>query len=333
MRLYIPNKAQGDEESNVDEEEKEGQSVHSVDNEKEPKYSAGILKEEIMKRANVGSLGEAIAVVTEVPMITPRGKFDLHFIKNVLKVHGPSHDYKISYKNISKAFLLPKPDGVHFAFVVSLTNPLRQGNTSYPFLVFQFRKQTEKSVELNLPEDEEERNQILKSNIDTSLKGELLDIVAKLFKAVVGVPVVIPGSFRSSKGASCVKCSLKANDGFIYLLERGIIFIQKPVVYLAYEDIRQVEFSRISESTVQQRTFDLTIKKKNEDIQLIGLEKNELDPLTKYFASKKIIIKSNDGGNIQEIKPNVYFIFILDFFFNYQKVKRRTRRSCNGIAF
>ena len=303
MRLYIPNKVT-DGEVKIDDEADENESQTSIEG--EAKYSAEILKEEIMKYANVvTTLGDAIAHVPEVPMITPRGKFDLYLLKNVLKIHGPSHDYKISYKNISKAFLLPKPDGVHFAFVVGLTNPLRQGNTTYPFLVFQFKKQNEKVVELNLPEDENERQSILKSDIDSVLKGELFDIVAKLFKSIMGVSVIIPGSFRSSKGASCIKCSLKANEGYIYLLERGIIFIHKPVVYVGLEDIRQVEFSRISESSVQQRTFDLTIKRRNEDTQFLGIEKNELEPLTKYFANKKIIIKSNDGGNIQEIKPSV----------------------------
>ena len=307
MRLYIPNKA-----SEAGDEEDKASSVKSggSENEKErvvnSRHSAEILKDEIMKYANVGTLGEAIAHVPEVPMITPRGKFDLYMLKNVLKIHGPSHDYKISYKNISKAFLLPKPDGVHFAFVVGLINPLRQGNTTYPFLVFQFKKQSEKTVILNLPEDEDERKAILKSDIDGVLKGELLDIVAKLFKSLIGIAVIIPGSFRSSRGASCVKCSLKASEGYIYLLERGIIFIHKPVVYVSLEDIRNVEFSRISESSAQQRTFDLTIKRKNDDIQFMSIEKNELDPLTKYFANKKIIIKSNDGGNIQEIKPSVY---------------------------
>jgi structure-specific recognition protein 1 len=303
MRLYIPNKAAEDGE----EDEKKSQSDKSGESGKEnrSKHSAEILKEEIMKIANIGTLGDAIAHVPEVPMITPRGKFDLYMLKNVLKIHGPSHDYKISFKNIAKTFLLGRSDGTHCLFVVGLNNPVRQGNTSYPFLVFQFKYKNQKTITLNLPEDENERNNILKSSIDSVLSGDLFDIVAKLFKSIVGIPVIIPGNFRSSRGAASVKCSLKASEGALYPLERGLIFVHKPVVYIGLEDIRQVEFSRISESSAQQRTFDLTIKRKNEDIQFVGLEKNEVESLSKYFSNKKIKIKSNDGGNIQDIQPSV----------------------------
>ncbi len=307
MRLYIPNRT-NDEENNDNDNDNSNMSQDSNNNQI-ISHSAELLKEEIMKIANIGTLGEAIAHVPEVPMITPRGKFDLYMLKNVLKIHGPSHDYKISYKNISKIFLLPKSDGTHCLFVVGLNNPVRQGNTTYPYLVFQFKNKNEKTITLNLPEDEEERNAIVKSKIDKELTGELFDIVAKLFKSIVGIPIIIPGNFRSSKSASCIKCSLKASEGYLYPLERGLIFIHKPVVYIGFEEIKHVEFSRISESSMQQRTFDLTIIRRGEEAQFVGIEKNEVDSLTKYFSNKKIKIKSNDGGNIQEINPNVSLYF------------------------
>jgi len=318
MRLYIPNKNLDSGDGEQEDDKKSVSEMSEKSSANEIKHSAEVLKEEIMKFANVGGLGEAIAHVSEVPMITPRGKFDLYFMRNVLKVHGPSHDYKISYKNMAKAFLLPRPDGVHFNFVVALNEPLKQGNTFYPFLVFQFKLKSEKTVELNLPEDEEERKSILKSDIDPNLKGELFDVVAKLFKSLIGIPVVIPGNFRSSRTAVCLKCSLKASEGFLYPLERGIIFTHKPVVYISLEDIRHVEFSRISESSAQQRTFDLTIVKKNEQVSFSGFEKNELEPLTNYFANKKIRIQSTDGGNVKEIKPSVIIYFFIFLFFIYR---------------
>ena len=314
MRLYIPNKNLESAEGGEEDEKKSVSERSEKSSANEVKHSAEILKEEIMKYANVGTLTEAFAHVTEVPMITPRGKFDLYFMRNVLKVHGPSHDYKISFKNMAKAFLLPRPDGAHFNFVVALNEPLKQGNTFYPFLVFQFKLKSEKTIELNLPEDEDERKAILKSDIDSVLKGELFDVVAKLFKSLIGIPVIIPGNFRSSRNAVCLKCSLKASEGFLYPLERGIIFTHKPVVYISLEDIRHVEFSRISESSAQQRTFDLTIVKKNEQVSFSGFEKNELEPLTNYFGNKKIRIQSSDGGNVKEIKPSVKMEIIILFF-------------------
>lgn len=193
MRLVIPAKNQESEEGvredentmKVDEENKENKD-HNADN----------IKEEIMKYVNIGALEEAIAVVQEVPMVTPRGKFDFHFLKNILKIHGNSFDYKINYRNMSRAFMLPKPDGIHIAFVIGLISPLKQGKTSYPYLVFQIKNNQEKTIDLNLPDDPEKRNKIIKNEIDNQIKGQLYDILAKLVKTLIGIKIVIPSNFK-----------------------------------------------------------------------------------------------------------------------------------------
>ena len=42
-----------------------------------------------------------------------------------IRFHGSTFNYKIDFKNIQRAFLLPKPDDVHMVFVLSLVKPLR----------------------------------------------------------------------------------------------------------------------------------------------------------------------------------------------------------------
>ena len=229
-------------------------------------------------------------------MITPRGKFDLHILKDYLKIHGQTHDYKIPFKGVTKIFLLPHVDKIHIAFVLGIEPPIRQGNTSYPFLVFQIKQEVETTIKLNLPKEEIERNKILKSPLEDSLKGNLYDIVAKLFKSIIGVNIIIPGNFRSSKSNPSIRCSLKANEGFLYPLERGIIFIHKPVVYIKLEDINYVECVRVSESL--QKSFDLNIysKKNNESFQFLGILREEYDFILKYLALKKIKVKSIEEG-------------------------------------
>lgn len=68
------------------------------------------------------------------------------------RLRGRSHDYKILYSSILSLALLPKPDDLHFMFVIGLDPPLRQGQTSYPFLVFQFEREEEVELELNIDE-------------------------------------------------------------------------------------------------------------------------------------------------------------------------------------
>lgn len=52
----------------------------------------------------------------------------------------PRYDYKIQYNDISKLFLLEKPDERYVAFVVSLDKPIRQGQQKYQHLVLRTTK-------------------------------------------------------------------------------------------------------------------------------------------------------------------------------------------------
>lgn len=175
MRLYVPNKFG-----------EEGEIL----------MNGEILKESINKRAELGNPGESIATLNELPMILPRGKINVHFMKNIFKITGATYDYKIPYNNFSKAFLLPRQDGDHLAFVIGLKTAMKLGSTNYPFLVFQFKKGTKRTVNVNLPEDEEERKSILHAPIPDLIDEELFDIMAKLFKSIVGIGVVISGKFK-----------------------------------------------------------------------------------------------------------------------------------------
>ena len=48
--------------------------------------------------------------------------------------------------------LLPKPDDMHTLITIGLDPPLRQGQTRYPFLVMQFKREEEVVIELNMTE-------------------------------------------------------------------------------------------------------------------------------------------------------------------------------------
>lgn len=48
--------------------------------------------------------------------------------------------------------LLPKPDDLHTLITIGLDPPLRQGQTRYPFLVMQFKREEEVAIELNMTE-------------------------------------------------------------------------------------------------------------------------------------------------------------------------------------
>jgi structure-specific recognition protein 1 len=42
----------------------------------------------------------------------------LEFYNTFAKLHGKTHDYKIMFKDISKVFMLAKPDGIHMVYLI-----------------------------------------------------------------------------------------------------------------------------------------------------------------------------------------------------------------------
>ena len=302
LRLYVPeqekpkdNKKGKDENENNENDNKEKEKEEEEEN-KVTKTKGELLKEEIIKLAGIGSISGSIAHIPEVQTITPRGKFDIYFLKNSLKIHGQSHNYKTDIKNIVKVFLVPKVDG-HFSYLIlKLRSPLTQGNTSYPFVIFQIKSENEITVELQIPEDDEEIQNKLE-NLDNPLEGKTIDVIAKLFNVIVNKNLIIPSNnFTFNKGPF-IKCSYKANDGVLYFLEKTILFVHKPVLDIEHESIKEIDLARIHESGMQQRSFDMTIKLKKESYQFSGLDREEMDKLQEYIKEKKIKLNSVDENN------------------------------------
>ncbi len=102
------------------------------------------LNQLIIRKANIRNVsGDSLVSISEVPMQVPRGRYTVDIYENFIKFHGSTFNYKIESKHIDRAFLLPKPDDVHMVFVLSLKQSVRQGNTTYPYILMQFKKDQE----------------------------------------------------------------------------------------------------------------------------------------------------------------------------------------------
>ena len=67
----------------------------------------------------------------------------------------------------------------------------------------------------------------------------------------------------SHSGLSAVSCGHKSNTGFLYPLDKGLIFVHKPTVYVKYEQIACVNFDRVSGGGGASRSFDFEVNLKN----------------------------------------------------------------------
>lgn len=238
----------------------------------------------------------------EGTFVNPRGRYGIQMYSTFLRMHGAKYDYKIQYEDIGKLFLLPKPDGVHSAIVICLEKPIRQGNQRYQHLVLQTHM-LEHTIIINLSQEE----------IDAQYEGQLSqemtmplgNLFAKVFKVISNSKVFIPKHFKSDRDTFCVKCSLRANDGLLYPLEKSFIFIHKPTVLISFDDIEHIEFQRYkASSSSATRNFDLVIVVKSsseaasegKEFNFSAIDRSEYNSLYTFLDSKKIKIKNIDEG-------------------------------------
>ena len=166
MRFYIPGTV-AKKEKDEDGEDK------SVDgSEVEEQNAASLFYETLMDKAEIGEVaGDTFATFLDVLHLTPRwvkpgvilwrelwadDVAEDASMSTCTKIRfglrGKTYDYKIQYEHIKKFMLLPKPDDLHNLITIGLDPPLRQGQTRYPFLVMQFKREEEVVIELNMTE-------------------------------------------------------------------------------------------------------------------------------------------------------------------------------------
>lgn len=296
MHFCVPDskaeiKKEKEEDSEENEENEENEDNAKKSEKKELSYGES-LKAQLAKMIN-GNITNYIAKVPEIQMIRPRGNFDLYFFENALKIHNASHNYKIQYQRMGDVFRLPKLDGHIHYLVVQLKQPINQGNTSYPYLIFQIKDEKKVKIDLNLSAN------LSDSDIQNPVEGPLKDVLAKLFVDIIKTRVIVEPKNFSFRNGPGIKCFNKSNDGALYPLEKGVLYLPKPVIYINHENIQKVELARTNEQNMSQRTFDLKVETKNEEFQFQGIEREELDNIIHYFNLKQIKFIHIDDSNNQ----------------------------------
>lgn len=251
-------------------------------------------REQVMRKASVVTTsGDAIAIFREISCLSPRGRYDIKIFPTYIHLHGKTFDYKIPSSSVMRLFILPHKDQRQMHFAVNLDPPIKQGQTRYHFLVFNFKMEDEEEIEL--PFTDEELKEKFDGKLEREMNGPTYEVLSKILKAVVNKKITVPGSFLGHNGTPALTCSHKAASGFIYPLERGLIFIYKPPIYLRYDEIKSVAFERSGGST---RSFDVSVTTSHDIAYTFSsIEKNEYGKLYEYLKSKKVNVKTTGNKN------------------------------------
>ena len=241
-------------------------------------------REKVMSRASVVTTsGDAIAIFREISCLSPRGRYDIKIFPTYIHLHGKTFDYKIPSTHVQRLFLLPHKDQRQMHFAVNLDPPLKQGQTRYHFLVFNFKMEDEEDIEL--PFTDEEVQEKFEGKLEREMSGPTHDLLSKIIKAVVNKKVTRPDTFKSHAGHQSVTCNHKAAAGFIYLLERGLIFIYKPPIFLRYVIITICTYFFYTNVS-----FLYRIEKYNIFCDVLGMMKFGVSPLNVVEELTEVLI-------------------------------------------
>ncbi|KAI9775327.1 MAG: FACT complex subunit [Candelina submexicana] len=288
MRFYIPGTATK-KETDEDGEEK------SVDGDDAEEFNAAnLFYETLMDKAEIGDVaGDTFATFLDILHLTPRGRYDIDMYENSFRLRGKTYDYKIQYDSIKKLMLLPKPDDLHVLMTIGLEPPLRQGQTRYPFLVMQFKNEEDINLEMNMTEELLQSERYSKLQAQYEDKGHV--VLSKVFKGLAGKKITAPSKdFSSYHQQSGVKCSIKANEGHLFCLDKNFMFVPKPATYISFDNIAVITMSRVGGAVSASRTFDITITLKNGqgEHQFSNINREEQKSLEEFFGIKKLRTKN-----------------------------------------
>lgn len=230
-----------------------------------------------------------ICVLPNLPFVVPRGRFNAQFAEKYIKLHGASFNYSITYKNIIKAFWLELPGRETGCFVIGFDKPLIQGQTDYKYTVIQFKTAEEVEVEMGPRYDELPR---INEHIERSLHDKFYEVFTRIFKVFTGLGVVVPGDFKSSRGEAALPCSIGARQGNLFLLNKSLIFILRPVVHVRFDEIARAVFHRVSSGHVA-RGFDLEVMTKaGTSFTFSGIDRSESESVMAFLKTAGVLIEA-----------------------------------------
>ena len=295
MRFYIPGTVSSKKEVNGED----GSGADEEEQEEEEQNAANLFYETLIDKAEIGEVaGATFATFQDILHLTPRGRFDIDMYENSFRLRGKTYDYKIQYQSIKKFFILPKNDEMHTLITLGLDPPLRQGQTRYPFIVMQLKLDDEVNLDLNMTEEDLQTK--YKDKLDSHYEAPIHHVIAKVFKGLSGKKIIMPSKdFVSHHNMNGVKCSIKANEGLLFCLDKSFMFVPKPATYIQIESIASITMSRVGGALAASRTFDITMTLKGGqgEHQFSNINREEQQPLEAFFQvsqSKRFLIILTD---------------------------------------
>jgi hypothetical protein len=81
---------------------------------------------------------------------------------------------------------------------------------------------------------------------------------------------------------------VKANEGSLYPLEKGLLFVPKPPTLILYPEIMSIEYQRFSRSAGSARSFDVKVETDKGSHTFLNIAREEFQSLHSFFVAKNL---------------------------------------------
>eukprot|EP00878_Enallax_costatus_P023141 GHUV01024603.1.p1 GENE.GHUV01024603.1~~GHUV01024603.1.p1 ORF type:complete len:609 (+),score=227.34 GHUV01024603.1:931-2757(+) len=265
--------------------------------------AAKALVDALLHHTDAGASTSDDAVITfhNVASLAPRGRFQVEMHLSYLQLVGQTQDFKIRYTSIGRLFILPKSSTPHTLVVIGLDPPIRKGQTYYSYLLCQFENGDEVTEKLDISdEDLEKKNKECGNKLHRELTGPEYQVFAHALRGLSSAKITRARTevYQNHAGDGCaVRCSYKADDGFLYPLEKAFFYVHKPPMCINHNDIEYVEFQRqggTGAAASSVRTFDLLVRQRSvgSDFLFRNIQRSEWEPLFSFINQRKIRIEN-----------------------------------------
>ena len=253
-------------------------------------------------------------VTRDVSLSTPRGKFDVYKMRNSSSILLYSCNPKkkesllLRKENMATFAVLPTEDsnGTQY-LVVSLKEEvtLPSLKNGIKAIVWQSRAQlsaAEKKLKVTVGEggegamsEKEVKDAFTVGEHDLSEEDTLKNSVGLMRCYVKSC-----GVKEYTKGFVKVKCVLKFNDGYLFLLRKRLIFLERPAIVTLVEDLDELRIMRAEAGGSS--NFDLACKLDGVEYEFLNISKEYLLPVREWLSMvcEEAPAEGDDGDDDEE---------------------------------
>ncbi|KAK3269735.1 hypothetical protein CYMTET_21844 [Cymbomonas tetramitiformis] len=231
-------------------------------------------------------------IIDDYSLISPRGKFKIGLFTDHLTLTNKNTELHVKYSSIANIAIIEKPKEGQACVIAKLCSGshLQHGKQTFPTILFQAKLTATLDVAHPRPPP---------TDPNSRLQGPAAKVLSQALGLVTGKTVEAPDKqyFCAEGGAQSIGAHHKVNQGLLFPLRSGIIFLDRPALFLLATEVDYVDLGRANGAS---STFDFRVVcKDGADYDFSMLARAAQGPLTEFLTRRKYRMGAEQAGQDQ----------------------------------